>query len=38
MKIKNISFISLALLSGALATSCTDDIENFSNKILKFRI
>lgn len=33
MKIKNISFISLALLSGALATSCTDDIENFSNKI-----
>ena len=33
MKLKNISFISLALLSGVFATNCTDDIENFSNKI-----
>lgn len=33
MKLKNISFISLALLSGVFATNCTDDIENFCNKI-----
>lgn len=33
MKLKNISFISLALLSGALFTGCADDIENFANQI-----